>query len=133
MSAATKVLVVDDEDGLRTSIGMILERHGFVVVLAPNVPEALEAIHAESFDVLLSDLRMPGPGDGMTVVHAMRARHPRAITLLMSGNFDQTAAHAPLKAEEMLPKPLQMRDVVNLIQARVAHVASNRAGLELEG
>ena len=120
MGTKARILVVDDEDGLRTSIGMILELSGFRVVLAPNVPEALDAIGSESFDVLLSDLRMPGPGDGMTLVHAMRARHPGAVTLLMSGNLDVTTITVPLKADEILRKPLQMRDVVNLIQTKLA-------------
>jgi YesN/AraC family two-component response regulator len=49
------------------------------------VTEALRRIATESFDVLITDLHMPGPGDGFTVVSAMRHSQPNALTMLVSG------------------------------------------------
>lgn len=62
----------------------MLEHHGFLVTAAANVAEAIHLIDTEPFDVLLSDLHMPGAGDGFTVVSAMRHKHPDAITLLFT-------------------------------------------------
>jgi DNA-binding NtrC family response regulator len=67
-SGAAKVLLVDDDNAIRFSLGKILEHHGFNVSSASNVSDALRLISSDSFDVLLSDLHMPGPGDGLTVV-----------------------------------------------------------------
>jgi DNA-binding NtrC family response regulator len=69
---AHKVLLVDDDDGVRDMMNMTLERKGFDVVAAASVTEALRHIATESFDVLITDLHMPNPGDGFTVVTPMR-------------------------------------------------------------
>jgi DNA-binding NtrC family response regulator len=70
-----------------------LEHRGFKVVSAANVTEALKHIATESFDVLLTDLHMPNPGDDFTVVTAMRHSRPDALTLLVSGYPDVPEGH----------------------------------------
>jgi CheY-like chemotaxis protein len=67
-----RVLLVDDDDAVRGMMSATLERKGFDVVTAANVTEALRLITVERFDVLITDLHMPNPGDGFTVVTAMR-------------------------------------------------------------
>jgi DNA-binding NtrC family response regulator len=83
-----KVLLVDDDDAVRDMMSVTLERKGFDVVAAVSVAEALRLIAKESFDVLITDLHMPNPGDGFTVVTAMRHSQPNALTLLVSGYPD---------------------------------------------
>jgi DNA-binding NtrC family response regulator len=114
-----KVLVVDDDVSMRTSIGLLLERHGFDVTLAPNVPEALEVLKAERFDVLLTDLQMPGPGDGMTVIQAARESKPSPVTLLMSGQPHPDAEMIALATDEILRKPFPMGSLVDLIHRKL--------------
>ena len=77
---AHRVLLVDDDDAVRAMMNEALERKGFEVVAAANVTEALRRIATESFDVLITDLHMPEPGDGFTVVTAMRHSQPNALT-----------------------------------------------------
>ena len=60
-----KVLVVDDEESLRTVLGMLLRRQGYEVTTVSDGVEALEALSTQSYSVLLSDLRMPNL-DGMS-------------------------------------------------------------------
>jgi hypothetical protein len=59
-----KVLLVDDDERVRTTLGMVLSHHDFEVVLAGNLNDALKQIGSQVFDVLLSDLHMPQAGDG---------------------------------------------------------------------
>src|SRR5271168_4915250 len=59
----TRVLVVDDDEGVRNMVRKGLQRAGFEVVTAANVSDALWHIATQKFDVLLSDLNMPLPGD----------------------------------------------------------------------
>ena len=87
-----RVLVVDDDDGVRMMMEAGLERDGFEVVTASNVSDALRHIATEHFDVLLSDLHMPLAGDGFTVVSAMRHANPTAVTLLLSAFPEMNAA-----------------------------------------
>ena len=74
-----KVLLAEDDDGVREMLRVSLERDGFDVIAVANVCEALSRIATETFDVLLSDLHMPQAGDGFTVVSAMRHTHPRSF------------------------------------------------------
>ncbi len=92
---ATRILFVDDESGIRLTLAPILERHGFSVVTVATVSEALEKINHEKFDVLLSDLNIGQPGDGFTVVSAMRRVQPEACTFILTGYPDfETALQA---------------------------------------
>src|SRR6202451_1360323 len=120
--ADTRVLLVDDDEVVRVSLSFVLEQSGFTVTSAANVPEALKYISSESYDVLLSDLHMPGAGDGLTVVSAMRHANPLAVTLLLSA-FPQMEAAAQailLQADEILFKPMDLTLLLDVIKQRVA-------------
>src|SRR6185369_295431 len=80
-----RILLVDDNESIRESLGAVLQVSKFHVTRAASVTEALHLIAEESFDVLLCDLHMPGAGDGFTVVSAMRHTNPNAVTLVFTG------------------------------------------------
>ena len=80
----TKLLLVDDDELVRETLVAVLEHSEFAVSSAANVNEALKLIGSQTFDVLVSDLHMPGAGDGLTVVSAMRHSNPNAVTLILS-------------------------------------------------
>ena len=116
-----KILLVDDNDSVLNSLSMVLKHSGFEVVSATNVNDALKHIGSQSFDVLLSDLHMPNPGDGLTVVSAMRHSHPKAVTLLFSGYpaMKEAAAAILLQADEILVKPLEVETLIKTIRDRL--------------
>ena len=120
--ADTRVLVVDDDEVVRMSLSFVLEQSGFTVTVAANVPEALKYISSESYDVLLSDLHMPGAGDGLTVVSAMRHANPMAVTLLLSAFPEMNAAAQAIlhQADEILVKPMDVVSLIRVIHQRVA-------------
>jgi CheY-like chemotaxis protein len=120
-TAKPRILLVDDDDSFRELIGQVLRMKGFTVVEAANVRSALKLIGTQSFDALLSDLHMPRPGDGLTVVSAMRHSHPRAITVLMSAFPEMTeAAQAIIRqTDEVLVKPLKIDALVATIIDRL--------------
>jgi len=80
----TSVLIVDDDDAFRNTIGRDLGKQGFDVALAAGVDEALAALSARSIDVLLTDLRMPG-ADGIDLLAQIREVSARTRAILMSG------------------------------------------------
>jgi CheY-like chemotaxis protein len=121
--ASVRLLLVDDDETVRLVLQGILEANDFEVVVAPGVPEALWLIATQTFDVVLSDLHMPGPGDGLTVVSAMRHINPAAVTILLSANPDLTKATDALlrQADEVLLKPLSGSSLVETIRQRLAN------------
>jgi ActR/RegA family two-component response regulator len=116
-------LLVDDDGAVRAMMTQGLERKGFEVVAADSVIEALRRIATESFDVLISDLHMPNPGDGFTVVSAMRHSQPNALTMLVSGYPDVQSAMAAilLEADEIVVKPFEIGRFTELVQERVVN------------
>jgi DNA-binding response OmpR family regulator len=118
---AHRVLLVDDDDAVRTMMNVTLERKGFDVVVAASVTEALRRITTESFDVLITDLHMPDPGDGFTVVTAMRHSQPDALTLLVSGYPDVQCAMAAilLEADEIIVKPFDVGRLGELVRDKM--------------
>jgi CheY-like chemotaxis protein len=102
-------------------MSLTLEHKGFEVVSAANVTEALKLITRESFDVLITDLHMPNPGDGFAVITAMRHIQPKALTLLVSGYPDVKSAMDAilLEADEIIVKPFEAKTLVDLVHDKV--------------
>src|ERR1700728_1805953 len=120
--ANIRILVVDDDEVALFTLSALLQESGFNVTGASSVPEALKFMSSEVFDVLLGDLHMPGAGDGLTVVSAMRHANPRAVTILLSAFPEMNAAaHAILlQADEILVKPMDLASLIQVINQRVA-------------
>jgi CheY-like chemotaxis protein len=109
---------VDDDESVLSGLSVILEAHEFEVTTASGVNEALKHITSSTFDVLLTDLHMPGAGDGLIVVGAMRHANPRAVTLVLSANPDMAkASTANLRmVDQVLLKPVKAGPIVEAIQ-----------------
>lgn len=120
-SASHRVLLVDDDEGVRTMMNLTLNAKGFDVVAAATVTEALKLIATESFDVLITDLHMPNSSDGFTVVSAMRHSQPDALTLLVSGFPDVQSAMSAilLEADEIIVKPFEAGRLVDLLRDKL--------------
>jgi DNA-binding NtrC family response regulator len=86
------ILFVDDEESIRLTLPPLLESHGFRVTSASTVQDALGLITNSRFDVLVADLNIGQPGDGFTVVSAMRRTHPETVTLILTGYPDFQSA-----------------------------------------
>ena len=116
-----KILLVDDNEAIRTTLGKVLEASQFRVTSAASVADALHLIGMEPFDVLLCDLHMPGAGDGFTVVSAMRHTHPHAVTLVFTGNpaLREAMDAILLQVDEILVKPLAPATLIALIRDKL--------------
>jgi DNA-binding response OmpR family regulator len=140
LPVAHRVLLVDDDEAVRAMMNATLERKGFNVVNAASVTEALRCIATESFDVLITDLHMPNPGDGFTVVTAMRHSQPDALTLLVSGYPDVQSAMAAilLEADEIIVKPFEAGRLAELVREKMltrrpaARLEKERVGVILQ-
>src|SRR6202521_4373233 len=120
-SVSHRVLLVDDDEAVRSMMSMTLEGKGFDVVPAASVTEALKLITTESFDVLITDLHMPNPSDGFAVVTAMRHSQPDALTLLVSGYPDVKSAMDAilLEADDIIVKPFEAGKFAELVHDKL--------------
>jgi DNA-binding response OmpR family regulator len=128
-----RILLVDDNDDFRAMFQEGLECHGFEVVPAATVNEALKLISTEDFDVLLSDLQMPDAADGFTVISAMRHTQPNAVTLLLTGYpaLREAMTAILLQADEVLVKPVAVAEIAEIIQKKLSK-PSTRVAIDKE-
>ena len=79
-----KILVIDDEPGIRELLDTLLRRKGYDVVLAESGRKGLELFRRERPDVIVLDLKMPGM-DGLTVLQQVRSLDPRKPVIVLTG------------------------------------------------
>ena len=121
--AAIRILLVDDDETLNIIMRSLLKREGFDITVACNATEALKLISSEPYDVLLSDLHMPGAADGLTVISAMRHLNPNAIAVLLTSfpEMDVAAQAILRQADEIMIKRTDSTELVELIKRRIAN------------
>ena len=79
-----KILVIDDEQGIRDLLDTLLRRKGYDVVLAASGQKGLEIFSRERPDVIVLDLKMPGM-DGLTVLQQVRSHNPEQPVIILTG------------------------------------------------
>lgn len=117
-----RLLFVDDEENIRITLAAILRKHDFEVMTAATVGEALQQIMSQKFDVLLSDLNIGNPGDGLTVVSAMRRTQPQAVTMILTGYpaFETALEAIRQQVDDYIVKPANIPALVSAIESKLA-------------
>ncbi|HEX5692012.1 MAG TPA: response regulator transcription factor [Roseiflexaceae bacterium] len=85
MNDNARILLVDDEASIRLTLSALLQRSGYQVTAAENGEQALQLLEQHEFDLLLTDLKMPGV-DGMHVVAGARQRQPEIAVIVLTGH-----------------------------------------------
>jgi DNA-binding NtrC family response regulator len=111
-----RILIVEDDPGLRFTMTDALEGKGFAVTGAGNGAEAIRRLLDESFDVVVTDLRLPGK-DGMEVLREARGKIPPPSVVVMTGYGSVESAVAAMKsgAEDYLTKPFPVEALLLLL------------------
>ena len=119
---AIRVLFVDDEQAILLTFTAILKHKGFDVTTAASVPEALKLINTEQFEVLISDLNIGEPGDGFTVVSAMRRVQPEAAAFILTGYPDFESALLAIRnqVDDYFTKPADINAMVETIRQKLS-------------
>ena len=114
-----KVLIIDDEEAIRSSLKMILEYEGYECVLAANGEAGLKIAERESPDLVFLDIKMPQM-DGMEVLKRLKAADGSPPVVMISGHADVATAFeaSKLAAFDFIEKPLESERV--LVAARNA-------------
>jgi len=107
MTASRKVLVVDDDPAVRKSFDRVLSSKGYAVITAENGEEAMRKLNEEKYDLVYTDIRMPGMS-GLEVAEQVKARKPWTPVVIITG-YGTDAAEARAKAagvSSFVHKPL---------------------------
>ena len=108
-----RLLIVDDDPGLRQSLGLLLQEAGHDVYAQGDAEEALNVALDDDPDVILCDVRMPNM-DGLSFLQQYRAGHGGALVIMMSAHGNEDAALAAMRegAYDYLHKPFRPDEVV---------------------
>ncbi len=103
-----RILIIDDEDGIRSSLRSALDKRGHDVVTAATYREGF-SFSSANFDLVLLDVFLPD-GNGVDLLAAILARHPKQLVVMISGHADvDTAVKAiRLGAYDFIEKPLSL-------------------------
>jgi PAS domain S-box-containing protein len=109
-----KVLIVDDEKGLRLGTKRLLESEGYKVDAAQNGTEGIAFGTSSDYDLAVIDLKMPDV-DGLQVLKQIRDVHPNTVCFIATGypGFDTATESAKLGAFNYIPKPFTPEDLLN--------------------
>lgn len=121
MNTLRKILVVDDDPVIGKSFDRVLGIKGYAVVHVADGEEALRKIAAEDYDLMVTDIRMPGM-DGIEVAERSRAARPWMPVVIVTGfGTDENEARAKAAGvSEFLRKPLSPEMIANSVAAAIA-------------
>jgi two-component system response regulator FlrC len=114
------ILIVDDEEGIREYLADALAGEGTTIVQAADGVEALGHLAKQSFQVMITDLRMPGALDGIDILRKARAESPETevIVLTAHGSVDSAVEAMKLGAFDYLQKPIGSPAELRLLVGR---------------
>jgi len=127
--ASSRILVVDDEDSVRESVGYALEQEGFDVTLAANGEEAEGQISDDHFDLLILDIMMPGKS-GLDICREVRAHSPVPIILLTAKDAEvDKVVGLEVGADDYVTKPFSVRELLGRVRAQLRRRELDRSPL----
>jgi DNA-binding response OmpR family regulator len=122
MTEHLRILVIDDNEDVRTVIQLSLQAEGFEVSVAENGSRAAKVLRACRADVVITDILMPEQ-DGVETIAQLRAEFPHVKIIAMSGaypaigtGFDYLSVPRELGAQ-ILRKPFDMQELVTMVRA----------------
>jgi two-component system response regulator PilR (NtrC family) len=127
-----RLLVADDERSVRDILSIYLQREGYDVTLAADGREALAALDVATFDVVLTDLQMPG-ADGLMVLERVKASAPQTQVILLTAYATTETAISAMKAGayDYLAKPFKPQEIGALCEKACEKRALLMENLEL--
>ena len=115
------MLVVDDDIRLRKLCTVFLQREGYSVATAENAEQAIEQVQASPFDLVLTDLKMPGMS-GQELVRRLQLIQSDLLVIVMSGSLDagEKAEFATREMYEFVEKPFNMKELQDMVKKVLA-------------
>ncbi len=118
MSTNHSILIIDDEPNLRRSLGLILQRAGYVITTASNAAEAIHLLQAGAYDLTFLDIRLPDQS-GIKLLPQIRQLYPEMPVLILTAHAAlETAIEAVREgARDYLLKPVDPERILSRVEA----------------
>ena len=118
-----KILVVDDDPSLRRVLEVQLEQDGYEVAAAASVPQTLSLLQLRPFDLLITDLKMPGMS-GLELLKQTRSQYPQTIVVMLTafGTVDTAVEAMKAGAYDYLTKPVHPDEMLVVVRRALEHV-----------
>jgi two-component system response regulator FlrC len=134
MSEARRILVIDDEPGMRAGLAEVLARGGFTVEVAATGEEGLARLALGGVDLLVTDLRLPGLGGLDVVREARRAGQDLPVVVITAyGTVEDAVTAMKLGAFDFLTKPFSPADLLHLAGRALAPAAAPPGDRDVAG
>lgn len=112
-----KILLVEDEDLIRLLLSEAMGDLGMNPMLAASGEEAIEIINvSEPFQLLITDIQLPGPIDGLDIARVARNRAPDMPIIFTTGQPDRMAQWKSGARDVFIPKPYRPSDIISAIR-----------------
>jgi DNA-binding NtrC family response regulator len=117
------LLIVDDERSIRDGCREVAQGLGFTTYIADNAEHAYRVIDTASIDVLLLDLRLPGPG-GLEILREVKRRRPETVVVVITGYATVQSAVQAMKhgAYDFVTKPFNLEEIRMLLERVLGHL-----------
>ena len=125
-----KTLLVDDDELIRDSLKIAFSAKGCAMRVAESAEEGIAAISEEPFDIIISDLRLPGM-NGLDFIKQAAVIQPEAIRFLITAYRDDHIISEAVRigVNEFIEKPFSVKVLVNLLALAIKHQEKNRAAV----
>jgi CheY-like chemotaxis protein len=114
-----RLMVADDDESVRELVGCVARAAGFDVVLAANGDDAAKQLERGSFDVLVTDIYMPGK-DGLELIRQARVRHPNMQIIAISGGgisgYNPLRVASQMGAAQVIAKPFDVSQLMDSLK-----------------
>ncbi len=128
-----RVLVVEDEAAIRLALTGLLTREGYEVHQSASGADALERLHAEAFDLVLTDLALGAGASGMDVLRAAKQSAPETPVVMITAHGSEKIAVEAIKsgAEDYVPKPFDNDEIRVVLRRALERTRLARENREL--
>lgn len=121
----TSILIVDDEQSMRDFLTILLQKEGYEVESRGDGTSALACLETKAFDLVISDIRMPGIG-GLDLLHSIKEKHPLLPVILITAFVSPDDAITAMKngAFDYISKPFNVAEIKKVIRSATSRKSS---------
>ncbi len=129
----TKILVVDDELSMREFLGILLEREGYSVDLAETAEAAFPLLSSNNYDLVISDVKMPGLG-GLALLERVKEESPETAVIMVTAfsTAEQAVEAMKLGAYDYIAKPFNVDEIKIIVRNALDRRSLKRENLRLQ-
>jgi len=118
-----KILVIDDQSGMRKSLSFLLRKEGFLTEEAESGKQAISYLEKEPYDLVITDMKM-SPGTGLDILYYVTERHPNTDVIIMTGygTVDTAVLAMKMGAFDYILKPFKNEEILHRVRKSMDHL-----------